>query len=271
MALESAHTAAALGCQVVVVPRRSSADPRPRHRGLSHHTRTMLRLALAPLVAATAGRARPRPSCGAHEWRRATADLDGFRASGLPARTMGRGLEEDPRSSPPPWRPAASWLPQCAPHELPVRARLRRDPVRGRASFTRPHGTFRHEDGTEVEREWIEHRGAVGVVAHDGEQLFLVRQPREAVGVPDLLEVPAGKLDVEGEAPLETAKRELAEEIGKAAEHWEPLARFYTSPGFTNEEVHLFLATGCRRRAAGGRGGRADRARRRSRWRTSTR
>jgi 8-oxo-dGTP pyrophosphatase MutT (NUDIX family) len=110
--------------------------------------------------------------------------------------------------------------------------------------FTVRSGTFRHEDGGEVEREWVEHNGAVGIVAHDGEQVFLVRQPREAIGAPDLLEVPAGKLDVEGEEPLETAKRELAEEIGKAAEHWEPLARFYTSPGFTNEEVQLFLATG---------------------------
>jgi ADP-ribose pyrophosphatase len=110
--------------------------------------------------------------------------------------------------------------------------------------FTVRTVTFRHEDGAEVERDLIEHPGAVGVVAHDGERLYLVRQPREAVGAPDLLEVPAGKLDVEGEAPLETARRELAEEIGKAAEHWEPLARFYTSPGFTDEEVHVFLATG---------------------------
>ena len=52
-----------------------------------------------------------------------------------------------------------------------------------------------------------------------------VRQPREAIGVPDLLEIPAGKLDEEGEDPLETAKRELAEEIGKQAADWEPLAR----------------------------------------------
>jgi 8-oxo-dGTP pyrophosphatase MutT (NUDIX family) len=104
--------------------------------------------------------------------------------------------------------------------------------------------TFRHEDGEEVEREIIRHQGAVGVVVHDDEQLYLVRQPREAVGVPDLLEVPAGKLDVEGEAPLDTAKRELAEEIGKAAEHWEHLVTFYTSPGFTDEEVHVYLATG---------------------------
>ena len=56
-----------------------------------------------------------------------------------------------------------------------------------------------------------------------------MRQPREAVGEPDLLELPAGKLDDEGEAPLETAKRELAEEIGKAAEHWEQLHDATTS------------------------------------------
>jgi ADP-ribose pyrophosphatase len=110
--------------------------------------------------------------------------------------------------------------------------------------FTVCTGTFRHEDGHEAQREWVEHDGAVGIVVHDGENLYLVRQPREAVGSPDLLELPAGKLDVEGEAPLETAKRELAEEIGKAAEHWEPLLSYYSSPGFTNEEVHLFLATG---------------------------
>jgi 8-oxo-dGTP pyrophosphatase MutT (NUDIX family) len=104
--------------------------------------------------------------------------------------------------------------------------------------------TFRHEDGGEVQREIVGHPGAVGVVVLDGDDLWLVRQPREAVGSPDMLELPAGKLDEEGEAPLDTAKRELAEEIGKRAEHWEPLGSFYTSPGFTDEEVHLFLATG---------------------------
>jgi 8-oxo-dGTP pyrophosphatase MutT (NUDIX family) len=104
--------------------------------------------------------------------------------------------------------------------------------------------TFRHEDGHEVERDIVSHPGAVGVVVLDGEDLWFVRQPREAVDSPDLLELPAGKLDAEGESPLETAKRELAEEIGKQAEHWEPLGSFYTSPGFADEEVHLFLATG---------------------------
>jgi 8-oxo-dGTP pyrophosphatase MutT (NUDIX family) len=103
---------------------------------------------------------------------------------------------------------------------------------------------FRHEDGEDAEREIVVHTGAVGIVVLDGERLWLVRQPREAIGAPDLLEIPAGKLDEEGEEPLETAKRELAEEIGKRAEHWEALGAFYTSPGFTNEQVHLFLATG---------------------------
>ncbi|HEV7805132.1 MAG TPA: NUDIX hydrolase, partial [Solirubrobacteraceae bacterium] len=81
-------------------------------------------------------------------------------------------------------------------------------------------------------------------VAHDGERLFFVRQPREAVGVPDLLELPAGKLDEEGEDPLDTAKRELAEEIGKAGEHWEHLKSYWSSVGFSDERVHVFLATG---------------------------
>jgi 8-oxo-dGTP pyrophosphatase MutT (NUDIX family) len=102
---------------------------------------------------------------------------------------------------------------------------------------------FRHEDGDVAEREIVAHTGAVGVVVLDGDRLWFVRQPREAVGVPDLLEIPAGKLDEEGEDPLATAQRELVEEIGKQAGTWEPLGSFYTSPGFTDEEVHLFLAT----------------------------
>ena len=109
--------------------------------------------------------------------------------------------------------------------------------------FTVREERFRHEDGEESTREIVRHQGAVGVVCHDGERIWLVRQPREAVGEPDMLELPAGKLDVEGEAPLATAKRELAEEIGKAAEHWEHLHSFFTSPGFTDEECHLFIAT----------------------------
>jgi 8-oxo-dGTP pyrophosphatase MutT (NUDIX family) len=102
---------------------------------------------------------------------------------------------------------------------------------------------YRYEDGGEEDREIIAHPGAVAVVAHDGESIWLVRQPREAVGAPDLLELPAGKLDEEGESPLETAKRELDEEIGKAAATWRHLKSYWNSPGFSDEELHLYLAT----------------------------
>ena len=101
----------------------------------------------------------------------------------------------------------------------------------------------RYDDGEEAEREAVDHPGAVAVVAHDGESVYLVAQPREPVGEQELVELPAGKLDEEGEEPLDTAKRELVEEIGKGANTWEHLATFYGSPGFSNEEIHLYLAT----------------------------
>jgi 8-oxo-dGTP pyrophosphatase MutT (NUDIX family) len=103
---------------------------------------------------------------------------------------------------------------------------------------------FLYEDGEEVEREIVSHPGAVAVLAHDGERLYLVAHPREAVDEQELLELPAGKLDHEGESPLETGKRELAEEIGKGASSWRHLTTCYSSPGFTDEAIHLYLATG---------------------------
>jgi len=102
---------------------------------------------------------------------------------------------------------------------------------------------FRHADGEEVSREIVRHRGAVGMLAYDEELVWLVRQPREAVGEPDLLEIPAGRLDVDGEQPLEAAQRELAEEIGRSASSWEPIVSYYTGAGFTDEQIHLFAAT----------------------------
>jgi 8-oxo-dGTP pyrophosphatase MutT (NUDIX family) len=101
---------------------------------------------------------------------------------------------------------------------------------------------FRYDDGEEADREIVAHPGAVAIVAHDGERLYLVRQPREAVGEQGLLELPAGKLD-EGEDPLTTAKRELAEEVGKGARNWERIASFWSSPGFADERIHVYLAT----------------------------
>jgi 8-oxo-dGTP pyrophosphatase MutT (NUDIX family) len=110
--------------------------------------------------------------------------------------------------------------------------------------------TFRFADGDEVEREIIRHQGAVAVVAHDDAHLYLVRQPREALDDPDFLEIPAGRLDQEGEAPLEAAQRELAEEIGKAASRWERITSYVSSAGMSDEVVHVFHATGLSDRSA---------------------
>jgi len=100
---------------------------------------------------------------------------------------------------------------------------------------------FRYDDGKEAEREIVEHPGAAGVVAHDGERVYLVRQPREAVNDPGLLELPAGKLDEEGESPLDTAQRELAEEIGKGARTWQHLTDLYdeSSQGDEDERIEI--------------------------------
>lgn len=103
---------------------------------------------------------------------------------------------------------------------------------------------YRREDGTEVEREIVEHPGSVAVLAHDEEFAYLVAQPREAVEEDELLEIPAGTLDVEGEDELECAKRELAEEAELQAESWSVLHVIYPSPGFLTEKVTIFEATG---------------------------
>jgi hypothetical protein len=125
-ALDSAHTALALGCPTALVARMSSADQRDRHRGLSHHTLTVLDLLLEPVtVALPAGLRSPvgaelgaglraafakgparettpvldvaRPARVArHDWRREPVDVVGYGGSGLPAETMGRPLASDP-------------------------------------------------------------------------------------------------------------------------------------------------------------------------------
>jgi 8-oxo-dGTP pyrophosphatase MutT (NUDIX family) len=103
---------------------------------------------------------------------------------------------------------------------------------------------FRHADGAVVARDKVWHPGAVGILAVDDSHVWLTRQPREAAGMTASLEIPAGKLDVPGEAPEACARRELVEEIGKQAERWEEIDAFYTSPGFSDERVWLFLAAG---------------------------
>jgi hypothetical protein len=101
VALDSAHAVLALGCEAVVVARMSSGEERPRHRGLSHHTRTVLELLLAPVSVGVDGaiateqvREWQQIGCG-HTWRRFPVQLNKYQNSGLPSTTMGRTLTED--------------------------------------------------------------------------------------------------------------------------------------------------------------------------------
>jgi 8-oxo-dGTP pyrophosphatase MutT (NUDIX family) len=101
---------------------------------------------------------------------------------------------------------------------------------------------FRHADGSVVTRDTVWHPGAVAILAVDAEHVWLTRQPREVAGLTGSLEVPAGKLDVAGESPLACARRELDEEIAKQAGEWRELRSIYTSVGYSDEEITLFLA-----------------------------
>ncbi|MGW4716302.1 NUDIX domain-containing protein [Nocardia sp. NPDC004260] len=98
--------------------------------------------------------------------------------------------------------------------------------------------------GRVVEREVIEHHGAVAVAAIDDDgNVVLINQYRHPIGR-RLLELPAGLLDVPGEDPLLAARRELAEETGLAAREWAVLVDVALSPGFTDEALRIYLARG---------------------------
>lgn len=112
--------------------------------------------------------------------------------------------------------------------------------------FTVSSVRFRSADGTEFDRDVVHHPGAVAVVPlHDDATVTLVRQFRAALDG-DLLELPAGLRDVEGEPDELTAERELIEEAGLSADRFELLVTFHNSPGFCDESVSVFLATGLR-------------------------
>jgi hypothetical protein len=101
-ALDSAHAALSLRLPTIISPRLSSSDPRERHRGLSHHTATVLELLLAPVtIAIPAGAPEiashiEAASAGRHRLKPALADLDGYASSSLSATTMGRQISDDP-------------------------------------------------------------------------------------------------------------------------------------------------------------------------------
>lgn len=104
----------------------------------------------------------------------------------------------------------------------------------------------RFPDGSVADREVVEHPGAVAMVAVDDDAwVVLVRQYRHAVGGM-VLEVPAGKLDVDGEGLEAAARRELIEEVGLDATDWRVLTTFHNSAGWTDERTRVYLATGLR-------------------------
>jgi ADP-ribose pyrophosphatase len=94
------------------------------------------------------------------------------------------------------------------------------------------------KDGKEI----VEHGDAVAIVPVSEGHVTLVRQQRVAAGG-KVLELPAGILE-DGESPLESARCELREETGLHGGEWVEVATFFTSPGFTDERIHLFIATG---------------------------
>jgi len=104
--------------------------------------------------------------------------------------------------------------------------------------------TVERADGSRATRDIVGHPGAVAIVALDDDgRVLLVRQFRVAAEQA-LLEIPAGKRDVDGEPPEITARRELEEEVGMRAGSLRKLAEFYNSPGFCDELSQVFLATG---------------------------
>jgi 8-oxo-dGDP phosphatase len=102
--------------------------------------------------------------------------------------------------------------------------------------------------GVAFERDVVRHPGAVAIVALGDGLVSLVRQFRAPVGT-SVLEVPAGTCDVAGEDPAETARRELAEEVGLNAAEMRILATTYNSPGYSDQVTTIFLATGLSQRA----------------------
>ena len=102
---------------------------------------------------------------------------------------------------------------------------------------------FEYHDGV-ITREYVDHPGAVAILAlDDDDRVLLIKQYRHPIAARDW-ELPAGLLDMDGESPVEGAKRELAEEADLEATEWSLLSEFFTSPGGSNEAIRIFLARG---------------------------
>lgn len=109
--------------------------------------------------------------------------------------------------------------------------------------FTVHHADVLCPENYRSKREWVEHHGGVAVLAiNEQDEVYFVEQYRIATGQV-LEEIPAGKLE-KGEEPLAAAQRELSEECGLTARHWQKLGQFWPTPGYSSEMIHLYLAEG---------------------------
>lgn len=130
------------------------------------------------------------------------------------------------------------------PHEPSPFTHLRDELVHQGQVVAMYDGHFEGPEGQALRRDIVRHPGAVSIVAVDDQQrIFLVRQYRAPIDA-DLWEIPAGKKDVEGEAPAVCAARELREEVGMVADSMEHLIDLHHSPGFCDEFQNIFIATG---------------------------
>ena len=113
-----------------------------------------------------------------------------------------------------------------------------------RASFlTLERDYLLADDGRWTMREVVRHPGSVVVIPWDGEAVVMIEQYRHPAGRP-VLELPAGKLDTAGEPPEQTARRECIEEVGLSPASLKLIQGCFTSPGFTDEYSHIYLAEG---------------------------
>ena len=136
----------------------------------------------------------------------------------------------------------ARFIPEDEPLSIPV---LSTETVYEGAIWNVVRDTFPYNDEV-LSRDYVDHTGAVAVVAlNERDEVMMIRQYRHSIRTVNW-EIPAGLLDIPGEDPLVCGKRELAEEADLEADHWEFLTTLNTTPGGSNEFIHIYVATGLR-------------------------
>jgi len=136
----------------------------------------------------------------------------------------------------------ARFIPEDEPLSIPV---LSTETVYEGAIWNVVRDTFPYNDEV-LSRDYVDHTGAVAVVAlNERDEVMMIRQYRHSIRTVNW-EIPAGLLDIPGEDLLVCGKRELAEEADLEADHWEFLTTLNTTPGGSNEFIHIYVATGLR-------------------------